>query len=157
MTNQLTSSTTESFIASSLDDELCLLFAKDYVQEVITARPEQIVPIPNMSTCIIGLLHHRQNNYWLVDFATMLGYAPLSTETDFHQIILISKGKKFLGLIFKQVEGIQNIDPEEIYPTVLPHTSPLLKPYLRGYYQDGLRVQYVINPDYILNSSMLHN
>jgi positive phototaxis protein PixI len=162
MMHPINATKTEAFIACNLDHQLALLFAKDYVQGVITARSEQIVPIPNMSTCIIGLLQHRDKNYWLVDLSVMLGNSSLSTEKDFHQVILTTHEKQCLGLIVNQVEGIQYLDHEEIYPTILPNTSPLLKPYLKGYYQndtnqDNPRVQYVLNPESILSSSILHN
>lgn len=154
---QLNTTKKEAFVACHLDPELRFLFGKDYVQGVITARAEQIVPVPNMSACIIGLLEHREKNYWLVDLSTMLGAASLSTEKDFYQIILTTNGTKSLGLLVNQVEGIQYIDHEEIYPTVLPNTLALLKPYLKGYYQNGSKVQYVLNPESILSSSILHN
>ena len=125
--------------ASMTSSDLALLEA-EIVTEVITISPKEILPVPQMPYCVLGVYSWRSEMLWVVDVENLLGYPPsLSEDADENQTILVmvvQVNGQSMGLVVSRIDSIveQNLDrfkssSSEIF-------SEDIMPFLYGYFTD---------------------
>ncbi len=95
------------------------------IQEVLSLSVQRLSPMPNMPSCVLGLMNRGNRIFWLVDLAQLLGISRLEPSTQQHSVIILRSGSAALGLAVNQVESMQWLGEEETQsaPPSLP--SPL--------------------------------
>ncbi len=86
--------------------DLALLEA-EVVTEVITVSVSEILSVPQMPYCVLGIYSWRSEMLWIVDLENLLGYPPSfdpSHETILVMIVQI-EGQS-LGLVIPQIDNI---------------------------------------------------
>ncbi|QYO63278.1 chemotaxis protein CheW [Leptolyngbya sp. 7M] len=115
------------FVASG--DEFAL--PASGIREVISAPPDRITPIPNVSPLLLGTLNIRGRVIWVADLGQFLGGAiPLSTDRAEISVIAVEDQDMMLGLAVERIVGMDWLDIDEIQmPTNVPDG---MAPFLRG-------------------------
>lgn len=124
------------------------------IREVLVVNAEQISPIPNMPSCVVGLLNQRSRVFWVADLSTILGLEPLNIATRQYNIVIIESGAIPLGLAVPTVKGVMRF-PAELIQSPIGSVSPSIAPYLRGCLPQEQDILLVLDPDAILDISML--
>ncbi|WNZ21497.1 chemotaxis protein CheW [Leptolyngbya sp. NK1-12] len=115
------------FVASG--DEFAL--PASGIREVISAPPDRITPIPNVSPLLLGTLNIRGRVIWVADLGQFLGGATsLSTDRAEISVIAVEDQDMMLGLAVERIVGMDWLDIDEIQmPTNVPDG---MAPFLRG-------------------------
>ncbi len=87
-------------------ERMPVLVEMQHTQEVFATRSQRIVPMPNLPSCILGMLNQRSRVYWIVDLAALLGLDPLDPRSSSHMIAIIHHQGTLLGLAVKEVRGV---------------------------------------------------
>ncbi|MBD2430500.1 MULTISPECIES: chemotaxis protein CheW [Fischerella] len=126
-----------------------------YTQEAIVVPVESITSMPNMPSCILGLMNWRSHIVWVVDLPRMFNLESLDHR--FHQfnIIIIRVESLLLGLVVQEIKGTTKFMPDEIRSPVGQVASSLV-PYLRGCVVQQKEVLLVLDAQAIVQSSILH-
>lgn len=120
------------FVLSQKDDALLPL---DRILEVMQLPLEDIFPVPDMSSCILGVCSWRGETLWLVDLNHLVGYAPLYQQVQMLAspiVVVVQHEGRSLGLVVEQVSDVDLFDDEAIRMEsgLCP---PGLEPFVLGY------------------------
>lgn len=101
------------------------------IREVISASPDRITPIPNVSPLLLGTLNVRGRVVWVADLGQFLGgIMSLSTDRAEISVIAVEDQDTMLGLAVDRIYGMDWLDIEEIQmPT---NVADGMAPFLRG-------------------------
>lgn len=112
------------------------LLAVDSIAEVIRVPMTEVLPVPQMPSCVLGIYNRRGEMLWLVDLGHLVGYplgfVPGSTIATGMAIVLEVEGE-FLGLVVPQVNDIEWHAPQQLQPPCASLFSPKLLPFVQGY------------------------
>ena len=142
------------FILSQKREVLIPLFN---ILEVMQLAFEDILPVPNMPSCVLGVCGWQSEALWLVDLNSMVGDRPLlqqPTNAVALTIIVVQTQEKSLGLVVEGVSDINLFDPAHIRMEkgLCP---PSLEPYVLGYCPD--RADIVLDVSKIIHSPLLQS
>jgi positive phototaxis protein PixI len=121
---------------STLQGDIALLDAS-IVTEVITISTEDILPVPQMFYCVLGIYNWRSEMLWIVDLENLLGYPPPLSPEDTKKEVLVMvvqvQGQS-IGLV---VSGIDNLIEHDL--SKFKSSSPELfsedvLPFIHGYF-----------------------
>lgn len=144
----------DPYLRLRLSDNVPVALPMEAAREVIMMSMEQITPIPNMPTCVLGLLNQRSRVIWVVDLSIMLGYAGFTANTRQFNIVILQVGQTPLGLAVPKVQGVTRF-PLETIQSPIGTVAPNIAPYLRGCLPEEREVLLVLDPDAIINASVL--
>jgi twitching motility protein PilI len=101
------------------------------IKEVISATPDRITPIPNVSPLLLGTLNVRGRVIWVADLGQFLGDpTPLSTDRSEISVIAVEDQDAMLGLAVDRIVDMDWLDLEEIQ---MPNNmADGMAPFLRG-------------------------
>jgi twitching motility protein PilI len=104
------------------------------IREVLSAAPDRITPIPNVSPLLLGALNVRGQVIWVADLGQFLGDSSmLDTDRQEIAVIAIEDQDMLLGLAVNQVLGMAWLDLEQLQPpTNVPDS---VAPFLKGEYR----------------------
>ncbi len=141
----------EQYIGLSLPPALDILLPNTGVTEVISLSANQIVSLPEMAPCVMGLTHWRGEALWLVDFSIVVGQAPLystvpPTQQGRFDGLVVQYQQHHVGLVVKQVTQLHQLQPQAIRPLSLVQHIPSI-PGLQAAWisPDGER-HWIIDP-----------
>jgi positive phototaxis protein PixI len=111
------------------------LLSLEKIVEVLQLSLEDIFPVPDMSSCILGVCNWRGETLWLIDLNHLVGYPPLCQQSQFLTtpiVIVVQCDGRSLGLVVEQVSDVDLIDTEKIHieSGLCP---PKLEPFISGY------------------------
>ncbi len=158
-------------LSFQLNEQTPALFSMSQVQEVIVLPAQQITPIPNMPSCVLGLSTLRSRVMWLVVLAHMLLSTPLPSNIRNYNVVIIRVAQRaqqqnmlmstphsqaLLGLIVPTMRGVVRSSPDLIQ-TPKGHFAPSLMPCLRGCLLQEDEMLLVLDAEAIARSPILHN
>ena len=125
--------------ASMTNSDLALLEA-EIVTEVITISPKELLPVPQMPYCVLGIYSWRSEMLWVVDVENLLGYPPsLSEDADADETILVMvvqvQGQS-MGLVVSRIDSIIEQNLEQFKSSSSEIFSEDIMPFLYGYFTD---------------------
>ena len=107
-----------------------------FVRETLVLDADRFTQMPNVHPCLIGLVEHRSNVFWVLDLPQFLGFTPLdSTAIDTH-IAILQIGSAFLGLgVYRIGRVLRFTETEIVSPLEFPQTKIPIEsvPFLRGW------------------------
>jgi twitching motility protein PilI len=133
------------------------------VRETLVLASDRFTQMPNVHPCLMGLVEHRSNVFWVLDLPQLLGFAPLETNTIETHIAILQIGDGFLGLGIYRTERVIRFAETEV---VSPQDSPMTKipaeivPFLRGWLtqSEGSHPNlYVLDAEAIAKSTLNPN
>lgn len=150
----------DAYLRFELYPQTSAVFSMRHVQEAMVLSVRRLTPMPNMPTCMLGLMNRRSHVLWVVDLARMLGLAALDTNVQQYNLIIVQVGTVTLGLAVQRVEGITWIEPNQIQSPI-GQIIPSLVPYLRGcvihQQEQSKSLLMVLDAEAVAQSSILRN
>jgi positive phototaxis protein PixI len=122
-------------------DSLALLSMKQ-VQESVLVAAEQITPVPNMPSSVLGLTNSRNTVFLVVDLPHLMELTTSQINPQHYQVIVVrvpsiqptpqsSEQESFLGLAVPRILGVTRLVERDIQP-IGKAISASLTPYLSG-------------------------
>jgi positive phototaxis protein PixI len=122
----------EKFLRFQLGAEAIALLPLNVIKQVMQVSVAEILPVPQMPGCVLGIYHWRGEMLWLVDIGQLLGFPPLGSSENV-MAIAIQIQDKILGLVVKQINDIERHHLDDINLPTIGLFAPELMPYLQGY------------------------
>ncbi len=124
-------------VASCASGRDLALLEAEIVTEVITVSVSEILSVPQMPYCVLGIYSWRSEMLWIVDLENLLGYPPSFDPN--HETILVMvvqiEGQS-LGLVIPQIDNIVEQNLDHFKPPSLEIFSEDVLPFLNGYLTD---------------------
>lgn len=125
------------------------------VRETLVLAAERFTQMPNVHYCLMGLVEHRSNVFWVLDLPQLLGFAPLQSNAVETHLAILQIGGAFLGLGVHRIGRVvrfsesEIVSPQELSKTDIPTETV---PFLRGWVnqdEGNLRHLYVLDAEAI--------
>lgn len=125
---------THRLLRFGLVNQQTALLDLSQIQEVIQISPSDILPVPQMADCIIGVCSHRDTILWLVDCNQQLGLPSVLMDAVAARltIVVVQQGDRRLGLVIPETIGIETYDDNQILPPKADRFSANLLPFVQG-------------------------
>ncbi len=126
--------------------ELSMLMPLQQLREVLSILPERILPVPDMSPLLLGLISWRSEAIWLLDLPFLLGGSPFPRGQQGRVSVLLAEGQDvtfsaasskqglMLGLLVNSVQTLLSFSSERILPLSLDVVNPAQKHLFEGYF-----------------------
>ena len=101
------------YLRFGLSGEEQFAFAATSVVEVVEILPEQITPMPNISSLLLGTFNLRGEIIWILDLRQLYGQA-VTDLVGSCAVIVIQEGEGVLGLAVQAIQGMAWIDADQI-------------------------------------------
>lgn len=155
----------EKFLRFQLGAEAIALLPLNIIKQVMQVSPAEILPVPQMPGCVLGIYNWRGEMLWLVDIGQLVGFPPLCDppqpplgkggQGGDLMAIAIQIEDKTLGLVVRQINDIERHNIEQINMPSIGLFSPEIMPYLGGYILGANReVLMVLNASAIANAPL---
>ena len=123
------------YLSLQLDRNLTVAVQLKFVRETLVLATDRFTQMPNVHPCLMGLVEHRSNVFWVLDLPQLLGFTPMdSTNIETH-IAILQLGAAFLGLgVYRIGRVVRFSESEIVSPQELPKTTTPIEtvPFLRG-------------------------
>jgi positive phototaxis protein PixI len=121
---------------SSARGDIALLDT-EVVTEVITIAAENILPVPQMFYCVLGIYSWRSEMLWIVDLENLLGYPPPLSKEGINRELLVMvvqfQGQS-IGLVVSNIDNLIEQDLQQLKPSSPEIFSEDVLPFLHGYF-----------------------
>ncbi|GAP94538.1 chemotaxis protein CheW [Leptolyngbya sp. NIES-2104] len=147
----------QKFLRFQIDSTQSMLLPVEEIAAVQTLHILDILPVPQMSACILGMSNWRGEALWLVDLSQQLGFKAIAQQADrvtTLSAIVIQSGRKSLGLIVREIDEIEEYNLDNLVipsPDLFPQS---ISPFIKGYFTHDRSV--VLSGAAILQDPALH-
>jgi positive phototaxis protein PixI len=141
----------DPYLKLQLTPQRAVVLPMEQAQEAIAVPANRVTPMPNMPACVLGLLNQKSRVIWVIDLAQLLGLQTQVLTLQQYNIAIIRIGKKPLGLVVPEINGIVRFASETLISPI-GEVSPELTPYLRGCFSQGQEMLWALDPEAIINS-----
>ncbi len=145
---------TEKTHKSVVQGDIALLDA-EIVTEVITISPEDILPVPQMFYCVLGIYGWRSEMLWIIDLENLLGYPPPLNESNITQellVMVVQVQGQSIGLVVSGIDNLIEHDLSKFKSSSAEIFSEDVLPFLHGYFTSADNdIIMLIDPEEILN------
>jgi positive phototaxis protein PixI len=146
----------EKYLHFALTTNDSALLSMADVVEVLRVPMLEILPVPWLPSCVLGIYNRRGEMLWLIDLAHVLGY-PLSFQPgsllSTGMVIGLEIDGQRLGLVVPQVYEIEAYDPLQLKPPSAQLFSAQLLPFVQGYFDRASST--VLDPVAIAQSPLI--
>lgn len=121
---------------SAIQGDIALLDA-EVVTEVITISPNDILPVPQMFYCVLGIYGWRSEMLWIVDLENLLGYPPPLDENNPQKellVMVVQVQGQSIGLVVSGIDNLTEHDLSKFKPSSSEIFSEDVLPFLHGYF-----------------------
>lgn len=125
------------------------------IQHVLKIPVTEVLPVPHMPDCVLGIYNWRGEMVWLVDLAQQLGFP--SVLMDSHRLetvntIVIQSDRLCLGIVVPRVYEIETHSLQQLQPPPSAFPAKLLS-FLQGYFSASSSP--VLNPKALIQDPRL--
>lgn len=125
------------------------------IQQVLKLPVEEILPVPHMPDCILGIYNWRGEMLWLVDLSQQLGFASVLTDlqlTATMTVLVIQNDRRFLGVVVPRLREIETHSLQQLQPPTSAFPAKLLS-FMQGYFSPS--GSPVLNPKALFQDPLL--
>lgn len=127
------------FLRFYVNAEETALLPLTSIQEVLKVPVAEVLPVPHMPDCVLGIYNWRGEMLWLVDLAQQLGF--LSVLVDSHRAetvtaIVIQTDRQCLGVVVPRIREIETHSLQQLQPPSSAFPSKLLS-FMQGYFSSS--------------------
>lgn len=123
----------QKFLRFALATQEALLPLEE-ISEVLNVRHQEILPMPEMPSCVLGIYNWRGKNLWLIDIGHLVDYPPLSgNEPAQLAVIVIQLERMCLGLVTSEVKDIELHNAQSLQTAETYLYPPRLLTFVKGY------------------------
>ncbi|NEP57876.1 MAG: chemotaxis protein CheW [Symploca sp. SIO2G7] len=111
------------------------LLPLEEIAEILRVNTAEILPVPEMPSCVLGICNWRGKMLWLVDLNHLIGGKPLllpETVVASAVAMVVQVHEKFLGLVVQQVNDIELHELQRLQPAVPGLFPSRLLPFVLG-------------------------
>ena len=111
------------------------LLPLEQIGEVLRVNVTDILPVPEMPGCVLGICNWRGDMLWLVDLSQLLGYLSLDQQgqvADVLVVLVVQVNEQSIGLVVSQVNDIEYHNLQHLQPAVPGVFPPKLLPFILG-------------------------
>lgn len=156
--------TLQKFLQFQLSSSDWALLEAQVVTEIITVTHSEILPVPQMNYCVMGVYSWRSEMLWIIDLADLLGYKSLVNLKNIDQtqgdtlIVMVAQFEgQSLGLVVSKVHNIIQQDLQELCPPSPELFNNQTIPFLQGYFNDSPERNYLLLKPEIIFQSLLYS
>ncbi|AVH62967.1 chemotaxis protein CheW [Nostoc sp. 'Peltigera membranacea cyanobiont' 213] len=146
----------DGYLKFQLNQQTAAVLSMKHTQEAILVPIESVTPMPNMPTCILGLMNWRSRIIWVVDLPRMLNLESLDYRLRQYSAIVIQVESLVLGLVVQEIKGTTKFIPDDIQSPIGQVASSLV-PYLCGCVVQQEEILLVLDAQAIGQSSILRS
>lgn len=124
----------QKFLRFSLGPQDSGLLPLEQISEVLSLTVADILPVPEMPNCVLGIYNWRGKMLWLIDLASFADHALLSQPgrgLDLRAMVIQIEGQ-YMGLVVQYISDIESHDAE-LQPPLAGLFPPRLLPFVKGY------------------------
>lgn len=154
--NQNQNNLGDGYLKFQLNRQTYALLSMRQTQEAIIVPFEAVTSMPNMPSCILGLMNWRSRIIWAIDLPRMLNLEYLENRLRQYNVIVIRVESVIVGLVVQEIKGTTKFMPDDIR-SPLGHIASSLVPYLRGCVIQEKEILLVLDAQAIVQSSILRN
>ena len=135
----------QKFLRFKLGDADIGLLPVEGIWQAVQIELADILPVPQMPSCVMGVYNWRGDMLWLVDFQDLVGLKSLlSSESSRSNAIacmaiVIEINNRIMGLVVERVEDIEERDRLQMQPIAAGLFSADLQQFLQGYFVNVAR------------------
>lgn len=157
------SDSSEKFLRFKLGLEGKALLSLSIIHQVMRISAVEILPVPQMPGCVLGIYNWRGEMLWLVDIGQLIGFPPLYGDTNLSNggqtgeimAIVVQTNEQYLGLVVPQINDIELHDIKQLNAPSIGLFSPEVLPYLQGYLiGENREVLMVLNAEAIARTPL---
>ncbi|MDF5722901.1 MAG: chemotaxis protein CheW [Rhizonema sp. PD37] len=115
-----------------LGSEDSALIPLEQIREILSLDIAEILPVPEMPGCVLGIGNWRGEMLWLVDLNHLVGYPPLSFVAGSPLAIVVQVNNQSVGLVVEQVNDIESHDLQQLHPSEIGLFPPHIQPFVLG-------------------------
>jgi positive phototaxis protein PixI len=111
------------------------LLPLEQITEILRVNMGEILPVPEMPSCILGIYNWRGDMLWLVDLNHLVGRAPLLQPSQILASLVamvVQVNGQLLGLVVQHVNDIELHDLQHLQPAAPGLFPPKLLPFVLG-------------------------
>ncbi|MEQ8956536.1 MAG: chemotaxis protein CheW, partial [Coleofasciculus sp. C2-GNP5-27] len=111
------------------------LLPLEQIGEVLRVNVTDILPVPEMPGCVLGICNWRGDMLWLVDLSQLLGYLSLDQQgqlADVLVVLVVQVNEQSVGLVVSQVNDIEYHNLQHLQPAIPGVFPPKLLPFILG-------------------------
>ena len=126
----------QKFLRFSLGEHDSGLLLLKQISEVIGVSVTEILPVPEMPSCVLGIYNWRGEMLWLIDLEHLVGFPPLSRLARglaSLMTMVIQVDGQSVGLVVQYVNDIELQDAQQLQPASAGLFPPELLPFVKGY------------------------
>jgi positive phototaxis protein PixI len=110
------------------------LLPLEQITEILPLEVEEILPIPEMPSCVLGIGNWRGQMLWLVDLNHLAGCSPLYLRMGKSLLALVVEvNGQSVGLVVEKVNDIESHDLQQLVPPTTGLFPAKLLPFILGY------------------------
>jgi chemotaxis signal transduction protein len=146
----------QKFLRFQVCPQNTALLAVEQIAAVVPIGISDILPVPQMPTCVLGLYNWRGEMLWLVDLSCQIGFPSLfaaNTALSTLMAIVVQVAGQSLGFVVRQVHDIERHDPEQIQLPISECLPPQLLPFVQGSLSNDQTI--VLNGSALLQAPVL--
>lgn len=153
-----------TYIKFRVDHQTSAAIIMQHVQEALILPIRRLTPMPNMASCILGLMNRRSRVMWVLDLSQLLGLSPEKRDVQLYKpqynLVMIQVNGMPLGLWVHQIQGTTWLAPETIHPPV-GQVSPSLASFLKGcvlqQQEEQQEMMLILDAEAIVQSPLLYS
>lgn len=150
----------QKFITFQLGLDRTALLPLESVTELFQLSVSDILPVPEVDSCVLGIYNWREEMLWLVDLNALLGFPPLGEKESLLRspmTIVIQAKERSLGLVVPQVKDIEVFDMRQLKPPDGGVFTPQLLPFLQGYFvSENNQILPMLNPQAMIQTPVFN-
>lgn len=130
----------QRFLRFPLNAEVNGLLSLADLQGVINVALQDILPVPQVTEFLLGIMNWRGEAIWILDLAGLLGathWCQQETVANSGMAMLIQVEGQTIGLLVEKVSTIETYDPKQRLPVTEAMLFNQLQPFLQGYLVDS--------------------
>lgn len=129
----LPAETRQRFLRFFFEQHDTALIPLEQITEILRLNLAEILPVPEMPSCILGIYNWRGEILWLIDLNHLVGYSHLaSTYSTSLVAMVVQIDDQCLGLVVNQVYDIELHDLQQLQPVSSGLFAPNLMPFVLG-------------------------
>ena len=145
----------ERFLQFSLKKELNGLIPLNKLQGTVEIALTDILPVPQIAQYWLGITNWKGEAIWILDLAQLLGapnWCQQKSIATSGMAMLISIENHTIGLLVKEISGIQTYDPQSCLPIAEVNTTAKIQSLFDGYFlNSNNEPSMLLNTDNLLN------
>ena len=111
------------------------LLPLEQIGEVLRVNATEILPVPEMPPCVLGICNWRGDMLWLVDLNHLIGYLPLKQQGHLSAnlvVLVVQINNQSVGLVVSEVNDIEYHNLQHLQAAIPGLFPPKVLPFILG-------------------------